>query len=118
MREIEAIEASARDAFISYTWPGNVRELRNVVEFAHVMGKGPVLMHQDLPPELLSARDDGERLPSARRPRTRAEPNRALDREMVAAALDAADSNRVEAAHALGISRTTLWRRMRELGLG
>jgi transcriptional regulator with PAS, ATPase and Fis domain len=114
MREIEAIDATAREALLAYDWPGNVRELHNVMEYAHVMGKGPVLLFDDLPPELAAPRHARRGQRARERPVERDAP---LDRELIAAALDAAEGNRAEAAHALGISRTTLWRRMREHGL-
>src|SRR5690606_26350973 len=52
-RRIERIAPDALAVLQRYRWPGNVRELRNVVERALVLGDGPELELDDLPPELV-----------------------------------------------------------------
>src|SRR5690606_7973450 len=52
-RPIQRISPAALEALDAYPWPGNVRELRNVIEYALVMGDGPVLQDTDLPAEIL-----------------------------------------------------------------
>ena len=112
-RRITRIAPGALDALVEYAWPGNVRELRSALEYAYVIGDGPVLVETDLPPEITGmtvapsrpitapAIDDRDH-PDARRIRT---------------ALARAAGNRERAAQILGISRVTLWRRMRSYGL-
>ena len=51
-RHVGHIADDALEVLTHYRWPGNVRELRNVVERALVLGDGPVLELDDLPPEL------------------------------------------------------------------
>ena len=51
-RRIDHIAPDAVEVLTRYRWPGNVRELRNVLERALVLGDGPVLEVDDLPPEL------------------------------------------------------------------
>nr|MCH9688061.1 sigma 54-interacting transcriptional regulator [Deltaproteobacteria bacterium] len=108
LRRVEVIAGDVYDMLMGYPWPGNVRELRNVVEYAFAVGEGPVLQANEVPPELR-----GE-LPltgkKARRPED-------AERERVAEALRMAGGQRSQAAELLGISRTTLWRRLRELKL-
>ncbi len=109
-RTVDGISACFRDAIHAYDWPGNVRELRNAMEHAFILSDGDTLTARHLPGELR-----GEGPPE--RGRTSA-PTTGLDeRTRIAAALEAHRS-RDAAAAALGMSRTTLWRKMRELGMG
>jgi len=115
MRHVETIAPDAMEALLSYPWPGNVRELRNVIEYAFAVGEGPVLTTADLPPELR-----GEGPPESPTSWSEPETPRTMDdleRERILAALRAAGGRKGDAAERLGMSRTTLWRRMRELGL-
>ncbi|WP_338872232.1 sigma-54 interaction domain-containing protein [Myxococcus stipitatus] len=107
-RRVERIAPGARKLLEAHTWPGNVRELRNVMEYAYVIGEGPVLREADLPPEFSEPRGGS----STHHPTSAAE----LDAEQVHAALAKAGGNRSEAARLLGVSRVTLWRRLRALG--
>ena len=110
---------------LSYDWPGNVRELENALEFAATVCRGQTLQPEDLPSEVhasTAARSEGWTGPQSAKPAVqRAEPNAPAaaheERARLEAALDAHRWNRAETARALGLSRSTLWRRMRELGL-
>ena len=106
-RRVERFSPGARRLLKGHGWPGNVRELRNVMEYAYVIGEGPVMREGDLPPEFSEPR----RGP----PTTPALPDASLDPERMRAALAQAGGNRSEAARLLGISRVTLWRRLRDL---
>jgi transcriptional regulator with GAF, ATPase, and Fis domain len=109
-------------ALLCYDWPGNVRELENALEFGATVCRGQTMQPEDLPPEVLAGAAPraapwaGPHGGSAPVP-TLAEPE-SDERVRIAAALEAHRWNRAEAAAALGISRSTLWRRMRALGLG
>lgn len=105
-RRVEAIDAEVFDMLMRYPWPGNVRELRNVIEYAFALGQGPVLDASEVPPELR-----GELPPGKKHPR---DPEEA-ERQRIEGALRMADGSKSGAAELLGMSRTTLWRRMREL---
>ena len=107
-RTIEAIDREAYEAMHHYPWPGNVRELRNAIEGAYILGQGPLLKLHELPPELR-----GESPRSCGAPRT----ERELERQRLLQALQQAQGQRQEAAAALGMSRTTLWRKLREHGI-
>jgi two-component system, NtrC family, response regulator AtoC len=111
-RRVERFSPGARRLLESHGWPGNVRELRNVMEYAYVIGEGPVL-HEADPPES----------PAVLAPTPRALPPPApslagedLDPAELRAALARAGGNRTEAARLLGISRVTLWRRLKAGG--
>jgi two-component system response regulator AtoC len=109
-RQVEGIEEPAMQALMSYAWPGNVRELRNVIEGAFAFGEGPVLTLDELTPELRGEPPPPE--PVSLQPTLADE-----ERRRILAALAASGGHRAAAAEALGMSRTTLWRKIRELGL-
>jgi transcriptional regulator with GAF, ATPase, and Fis domain len=102
---------------LSYEWPGNVRELENALEFAATVCQGQTLQPEDLPPEVAPMATLAAEEPS---PLTRSRPvpgnAPVLDRELLAA-LEGNRWNRVATARALGVSRSTLWRRMRAASL-
>jgi two-component system response regulator AtoC len=108
-RHIEAIAGDVYDMLMGYPWPGNVRELRNVIEYAFAVGEGPVLRASEVPPELR-----GELPPHAKKSARDPEEE---ERQRIREALRLAGGQKSQAAELLGISRTTLWRRMRELKL-
>ncbi|HZI06178.1 MAG TPA: sigma 54-interacting transcriptional regulator [Archangium sp.] len=108
-RRVERFSPRARHLLESHGWPGNVRELRNVMEYAYVIGEGPVLHEADLPPEFSEPR------PSPQPAQSTTEGD-GHDPAVLRAALAKAGGNRTEAARMLGISRVTLWRRLRAAG--
>ncbi|WP_308257913.1 sigma-54-dependent Fis family transcriptional regulator [Pseudonocardia lacus] len=94
------------ERFTAWHWPGNVAELRTTVVALARRAGGGVVEPDDLPEELRAA---------PRRPLGLME---SAEREAVAEALRAAGGNRSRAAQALGIGRNTLYRKMREFGIG
>lgn len=121
-RQVLSISSGARARLRAHPFPGNVRELQNVIEYAFTMGDGPVLLESDLPPELREApAPDGDRQ-RAQVNVPRSVPGKAAPREdneaaRIRFALERSAGHRGRAAQSLGISRATLWRRMRALGL-
>jgi len=113
-RQVTRVSPGAMAVLRRYPWPGNVRELRNALEYAFVIGEGPMLTETDLPPEVLQNDDDDDVVPVVNAPpRGDEDPEGARIRR----ALERAGGNRQRAAKILGMSRVTLWRRMRELGI-
>jgi two-component system response regulator AtoC len=110
-RTIEGIDSTAMDALVSYEWPGNIRELRNVVEYAFAVGVGDILTIDELTPELRGEEPDTDSYSS------QLSTLEAMERRQVLEALEMANGKRSEAADILDISRSTLWRRMKELGI-
>ena len=95
-------------------WPGNIRELRNAIESAFAIGEGETLLLQDLPPEL---RGEEEEEPFSL-PRSISTSTSTLDeKQQIEQALNQSLGRKNKAAEMLGISRSTLWRKMREFGL-
>jgi DNA-binding NtrC family response regulator len=107
----------ARRALLGYDWPGNVRELENALEYAIAVCPSGTIHDRDLPPEVANAESPAPHpKPTAPdRPPNRP-PTRGLDSEAQAlrTTLDAHQWRRDATARALGLSRTTLWRKMRE----
>ncbi|RMG95032.1 MAG: sigma-54-dependent Fis family transcriptional regulator [Deltaproteobacteria bacterium] len=113
-RRILAISPEALEILQRYRWPGNVRELRNVVERALVLGDGPTLEADDLPPELHKAAPTVP--PTAAAAATHlVRPLAELERDAIAAALEATGGNKARAAALLGIDRTTLYRKLKDM---
>ena len=122
-RKIARISPATQAVLLRYDWPGNVRELRNVLEYAFAIGDGPVLVDGDLPPEVLSPSALGEPTePLATAPpplpAASARSPRSPEAARILRALERAGGSRARAAQSLGMSRVTLWRRMKQLGTG
>lgn len=100
------LSADTVRVLLRHTWPGNVRELETAVEHGAVVASGPTINPDDLPHDVMRSFDD---------PRFRATDHGEL--QQIRAALDAHHWNREATARSLGMSRTTLWRKMRELRL-
>lgn len=94
--------------FLEYAWPGNVQELENAIEYAVAVTKGPVIQPEDLPAEIAGV---------VRMSLPIAERTTSDETQRLRAALESHRWRREETARSLGISRATLWRRMREHGL-
>jgi sigma-54 dependent transcriptional regulator, acetoin dehydrogenase operon transcriptional activator AcoR len=109
-----SISPPAMTLLMEHSWPGNVRELENALEHAVVCSRGPIVEPEALPRSLLlaplAARDSRDT------PR-RAASTRKAERDAILRALAYARGNRSRAAAQLNIDRTTLWRKMRRLGL-
>lgn len=127
-RSVPVVEERTMAFLLRYEWRGNVRELENVLRRATLFSRGEVILPEHLPPEVLSpsplpARPDAlTRL--VRTLADRAETgdvyrdvqNR-VERELLVYALEKTQKNQVRAAQWLGISRTTLRRRLEELDI-
>jgi transcriptional regulator with PAS, ATPase and Fis domain len=112
-RRIERVAPSALAVLERHDWPGNVRELRNALQYAYAIGDGPILRPSDLPPELLERTLDTVDVGAGRSATSRLDP----EARRIVAVLERNGGNRNKAAKVLGISRVTLWRRLRALGL-
>jgi two-component system, NtrC family, response regulator HydG len=99
------------EAVTAYDFPGNIRELENMVEQAVALsGGGPITADDVLPATLQPKR------PSSGG-RTLADVVDAAERQAIEAALRDCDGSREKAAEVLGISATTLWRKMTRLAI-
>ena len=94
--------------FLDYDWPGNVRELQNVVEHAVILAKGEMITQIDLPHSLKETF-----------PRTYADISSLKDTEknLILKVLKETDGNKYQAAKRLGITRSTLYGKLRKHGI-
>jgi PAS domain S-box-containing protein len=114
-----SVSPKAMAILLDHAWPGNVRELENALEHAMVCSRGSVIESEALPRALLTAHPAvAAEEPSAVGPRPGTGPAvTPSEKEKVLLALQSSRWNRGLAAAQLGIDRTTLWRKMRRLGI-
>jgi transcriptional regulator with PAS, ATPase and Fis domain len=110
---LEQVSPEAMRVLETHDWPGNVRELKNVLAYAFALSDGPTLLPSDLPAEIRAEGRDGPAEP----PRELAQPTASPQADRILRALGRSGGSRERAAKVLGISRVTLWRRMRALGI-
>jgi len=109
-KEIRSISPSAMDLMIHFPWPGNVRRLINALEHSAVTCKSDTIEVSDLPdylvhektPEVISTPHVG---------------NDASERERISSILSSCNGNKTLAARQLGISRVTLWKKIKSMGI-
>ena len=113
-KSIGGISTGALRRLLQYDWPGNVRELENAIERAVLLETAPVLQAGSLPPALspvLAAAAGGGGTPAS------VVPLAEVERQALEHALECADRNVTQAARALGISRATLYRKLKKYDL-
>jgi len=109
-KDVEGFTAHAMDTLMRYPFPGNVRELEHMVCSAVALAEKRRLRAEDLPADLrlldvdTLLRDDLTTLAEQ-------------EKAHIIRVLEATNYNKVRAAQILGIPRTTLWRRIRKLGI-
>ncbi|MBA4394030.1 MAG: RNA polymerase subunit sigma-54 [Desulfobacca sp.] len=111
-KNIDDFSPEAMRRILNYPWPGNVRELENSVEHAIVLAKGNRVEAMDLPTALLEF-DHQARKGPAQGSATMAE----REKEALKEALEKSQWNKKEAARHLGISRNTLYQKMKRYGI-
>jgi len=109
-KKILGVTPEAMEKLMAYAWPGNVRELRNAIEYAFVLCTGGSIDVEHLP-----ARISAPALPDVL-PETRPQISE-NGRESLLAALRRTGWNQTEAARILGVSRVTVWKRMKKYGI-
>ncbi|MBW2056360.1 MAG: sigma 54-interacting transcriptional regulator [Deltaproteobacteria bacterium] len=107
---VSGVSHEVMDLLMNYPFPGNVRELENILEHAFVLCRGPFIEKRDLPCDLLekavSSRKTWERGPLA-----------CSEAQTIEQILEKHGGNRILAARELGMSRSTLWRKMKRFHL-
>ncbi|WP_404863910.1 sigma-54-dependent transcriptional regulator [Georhizobium sp. MAB10] len=109
------IGAEAIDAALAHRWPGNIREMINRVDRAVALGNDTVLTARDLFPDGSIARSEPRAQPVDD---TLSAAREAAERAQIVSALAKTDGSLKDAAELLGVSRTTLWDKMRRYGVG
>lgn len=99
-----SVSDEAMRRMLEYDWPGNVRELQSAIESACIVCRASVIQVGDLPPELhADLGSEGLSTAAHEDPRTR-----------LLTAIRVARGRRTTAAHLLGVSRATFYRRLKE----
>ena len=112
-KAIEGFDPGVLELFDGYAWPGNVRELQHVVERAVLFSKHSRITVEDLPLAVRSPSSAGGRQQEVSTLRRTVEH---AEIEAIRAALGETNGRRAEAAERLGITRKTLWEKMRNYG--
>ena len=110
-KNIEGIDVEALSLLMAHDWPGNIRELENIIEHAFILCREGFISLKHLPEELIKHRrpeSSDSNIQSA---------HAALDAQAIRSALENNSFNRAAAARALGIHKTTLFRRIKKLGM-
>jgi two-component system, NtrC family, response regulator HydG len=100
------------ERLLRYPWPGNVRELENAIERAVILARGDTVTPEDLPPHVAAGLNLG---PSPALPKQTSLAE--AERSHILTTLERYGRNHSAAAEALGIGRTTLWRKLKEYGI-
>jgi transcriptional regulator with PAS, ATPase and Fis domain len=119
-KHVQHISEPAQVLLRDYAYPGNVRELESIIAHAVIMAEGPRIEAADLPEQMhgggyrpnlalphLVAGSAEDRIPTLEE----------VERDLIAMALEKLHGNQTEAAKRLGISRSTLWRKMKEYNI-
>ena len=121
-RPVRAVSRGAMERMLAYSWPGNVRELENAIEHAFALGVGDVLQESDLPTSVRRSQvvhagaESGSITESLTATDLRGQ-REAAERQAILMAMREVHDDKVAAAALLGMSRSTFYRRWKELGL-
>lgn len=112
-KTIGGLSPAAERILLDHDYPGNIRELENILEYATIVCKSYQIEPRHFPPYLLRAKDKAPPVDTEEAPGPAASNIEEMEKEELLEALRAHRWNRQAAADALGISRTTLWRKIR-----
>lgn len=121
-KQISDFSDDCMKVLFSYPWPGNVRELQHAIEHAVIFAKGATVEPQDMPPEITTGQtpifaaqmettsNDGKNIliPLGM-------PLEDAELEIIKQTLESVGGNKEEAARVLGLSRSSLYRRLPKL---
>ena len=122
---IPTLGLEVQDALLNYSWPGNIRELENVIERATVLREAETIELRDLPHEItggvslqptLRAKQEGES-PALQESTDKILSLQEMERVQILKALKAAQGHREKAANLLGITRRTLYQKIKRYGI-
>jgi DNA-binding NtrC family response regulator len=114
-KQVTGLDDQTKSLLAHYEFPGNVRELETIIAHAVIMADGPHIRAVDLPDQVQFGIKPRLRLPhnAERSVMTLVE----LEKNHIQTTLESLKGNQTKAAKLLGISRSTLWRKMKEYGL-
>ena len=109
-KKILGLTPDALDTLTEYSWPGNVRELRNAIEYAFVLCQSGGIGVQHLPHKIVNAQEEQQVA-------CQLDPACLKDRDHFIEILRQARGNQSKAARMLGVSRVTVWKRIKKYGI-
>ncbi len=116
-KAVQSISPESLSTLTGYHWPGNIRQLENVIERAWLLRSGPIIEPIDLPPEITEKGLPSGGSSALERESGLRDALAAPERRIILETLQRNNGNRTRAAEELGINRTTLYKKMRRLGL-
>lgn len=117
-RPIYGISQEVMQSLLNYTWPGNIRELRNVIERMIVFSENNEIKQADLPVEIegTASHSTHSALQQNKESNTvLADKLEGVEKDIILHELSKANGNKVQCAESLGITRATLYNRMKKL---
>jgi DNA-binding NtrC family response regulator len=116
-KDLFDVNPLALEALENFPWPGNIRQLENFVQQAVLLSSGPELLLEHLPQQVRDYRASHRATTVSARPDTLVHNREMLERNMIQRILEKNGYSRARAATALGISRVTLYKKMKKYGL-
>lgn len=113
-KPIQGIDNQTMATLMHYSWPGNVRELKSAFEYAFVVCHDPFIQPHHLPPAIAGAGSDASPAPSGA---IRSFNLREIEKQELIEALEKTGYNQSKAAELLGVSRVTIYNRMKRYGV-
>jgi DNA-binding NtrC family response regulator len=114
-KPIRSISQEAVDLLVKYDWPGNVRELENVIERAVALATGEIIVPENLPRHIQGLEQTFPSIPS--KPSGKLVSLAENEKNYILEVLQQCGGNKKKTAQILQISKSTLWRKLKEYGL-
>ena len=111
-KQVSGVSAEVLARLLKHSYPGNIRELENIVEHAYVLCRGTLIEERHLPHDFIEKTNR-----DSIRPADPAFPLDISEGNLIRETLKAQGGNRLKTARQLGLSRSTLWRKIKKHGL-
>ena len=112
-KKIESVGSDAMKILSGYDWPGNVRELENAIERAVILASRNIILPEDLPSSIHQPKKAGHEVTEEFGDTTLEK----LEEKHILRVLERYNWNQKKAAEILGVSTTTLWRKLKSYGI-
>lgn len=110
IKEVKGITREAMEKLLKYSWPGNVRELRNTIEYAMILCSEELIDTKHLPGKIAENNGNNQK-------QVLKNFSSNHEREELIQALEKTNGNQSKAAEILGVSRVTVWKRVKKYGI-